>query len=98
MIEIICLVIVLVLLLLVLSIYIKVHLLYKRYGRHFEYFTACNQYYIDCHESNLAALKLPLVAYFNQAVEAEKFELAEQFKQEIIKVDTLIEIAKKRFE
>lgn len=76
-----------------LALYFKQCSLYKTYKKDRDYYISLGEYCINSHGANLRTLRLYLVAYMDQAVKEERYETANYFKNEIAKIDTLIEIS-----
>lgn len=61
-----------------------------------EYYFACTQFYIDCHQYNLLTLRLYIIGVMKSATDNENYELAENCKNIIAEMEKLINASAKR--
>lgn len=55
-----------------------------------EYYIGCTQFYIDCHQYSLLALRLYTIGVMKSATDHENYELANSCKEMVAEMEKLI--------
>ena len=61
-----------------------------------DYYVGCTQFYIDCHQYSLLALRLYTIGVMKSATDHENYELANSCKSMADEMEKLITISKNR--